>query len=230
MDVPNKTPLFWTLAQIATIWLISDVAFYIVLPAWGIRSSYNAEPVYIALYYLFWIIVTFIALRPTFKNWRPLEGNTQTYVTLLIFAAAIVYFVAYVLPQFPPIEWTESWKPPSELLFAESWYFLPKSLEILLQQLLVAALVLSFNTNGFSLRATSIWCAVLFGGIHILLIFGGSPAWYVARFGISAFLAGAVFPYLLIRTKNGFAYAYMLHWLYYAGTVVLIHTVSPYAG
>lgn len=230
MDVANKEPLFWTLAQIAAIWLISDIAFYIVLPAWGIRASYNAEPVNIALYYVVWIVISLIALRSAFKNWRPLTGNVQTYATLLGFAAAIVYFVVFLLPQFPPIEWTEPWKPPSELLFATGWYFLPKSFEILLQQLLVAALVLSFTSRGFSLRATSIWCAVLFGGVHVLLIFGGSPIGYVARFGVSAFIAGAMFPYLLINTKNGFAYAYMLHWLYYAVTIVLIHTISPYAG
>lgn len=229
MDAPNKESLFWTLAQIASIWLISDIAFYIVLPAWGIRASYNAEPVNIALYYLIWIVITLIAFRSTFKRWRPFVGDMYTYATLLLFGAAIVYFVVYMLPQFPPIEWTESWKPPSELLFATGWYFLPKSLEILLQQLLVAALVLSFASHGFSLRATAIWCAVLFGGMHVLLIFGGAPAGYIARFGLSASLAGAVFPYLLMRTKNGFAYAYMLHWIYYAGTVVLIHTISPYA-
>ncbi|MBI4225339.1 MAG: hypothetical protein HY617_03325 [Candidatus Sungbacteria bacterium] len=132
------------------------------------------------------------------------------------------------MPKLPSIVWTESWNPP-ELMVANSWYFLPKSIEILLQQLLVAALVLAFSARNYSIRAISLWCMLIFGGAHLLLSFGELPFGYVVRFTASAVLFASVFPWLILRVPNGFAYSYMLHWFYYAVTVVMAHTVSPYA-
>lgn len=40
---------------------------------------------------------------------------------------------------------------------------------------------------------------------------------------------GLIFPVLLLRTTNGLAWSYSLHWLYYLVTIVMAHTLSPYA-
>jgi len=66
----------------------------------------------------------------------------------------------------------------------------------------------------------------MFGGAHILLEFGGVPIGYVIRFMISAAAFGFVFPYLILRVPNGLAYSYMIHWLYYAASVILPHIFS----
>jgi hypothetical protein len=229
MSTTHKDPLILTVGQIATIWILSDIAYYIVLPVVGVNLNYNAQPISIALYYLLWVCITLLALSPIFRSWRPFVDGRGTYMMLATMVTVVVVFLAYILPQFEPIVWAEAWTPPSELLFATSWYFLPKSIEILLQQLLVAALTLAFAARGFSVRTTALWCALLFGGGHLLLVFGGAPLGYIVRFATAATMAGFAFPYLLLRTENGFAYSYMLHWLYYAATIVLIHTISPYA-
>jgi hypothetical protein len=101
-------------------------------------------------------------------------------------------FAAYVLPLLPPLNWTESWNPP-DVRIATPWYFLPKSIEILFQQLLVVALVLTLSAQQYSLRQISIYCALLFGAMHILLVFGGVPLGYVIRFMVSATAFGFVF-------------------------------------
>jgi hypothetical protein len=44
---------------------------------------------------------------------------------------------------------------------------------------------------------------------------------------VSAAAFGFVFPYLLLRVANGFAYSYMIHWLYYAVSVILPHLFLP---
>ena len=85
------------------------------------------------------------------------------------------------------------------------------------------ALVLALAAERFSLRKISIYCALAFGMAHVLLAFGGVPIGYVIRFMISATVFGLLFPYLILRVPNGLAYSYIVHWVYYAVSVILPH-------
>jgi hypothetical protein len=109
------------------------------------------------------------------------------------------------------------------MVVATSWYFLPKSIDILFQQLLIVALVLALAEQRYSVRSISILCAAAFGAMHVFLAFGGVPPGYVIRFMVSAAAFGLLFPYLILRVPNGLAYSYILHWAYYAISVVLPH-------
>lgn len=222
----KETPLAWLLLQVASIWIISDVGYYTFLPALGFSGGYSANPLAITVYYLFWLVITVFTFWNIYSEWETIERKrVSTYIFLLLGSAAVVIYFTYILPNFPAISWHKTTKPPSELLLATPWYFLPKSIEILMQQLLVAAMVLSFSFQKFSLRASSIWCAVLFGGAHLLLIFGGETLLYVTFFTVSASIAALFFPHLILRIKNGFIYSYFLHWSFYAIVVVLAHLI-----
>lgn len=224
----REISLAWVLSRMLTIWIVGDVGFYILLPMLDIDTSYSAAPIAIALYYAALTSIAVFTFWPLFRGWRPAENRAHIYLFLAAFFGVAVLFVSYALPLLPPIQWIESWNPP-ELMIATSWYFLPKSIEILLQQLLIAALVIAFTAHGHSVRTTGIWCAVLFGGAHMLLVFGGLPFAYVIRFSAAAVLAAFAFTYLLTRVSSGFVYAYALHWFYYALTIYMAHTISPYA-
>jgi hypothetical protein len=223
----KETPLAWLLLQIASIWIISDVGYYIFLPALGFKGGFTAaNPFAITVYYLFWLAITVFTFWNIYKEWETIESRRiSTYIFLLLGSVAVVLYFTYVFPYFPAISWHESTKPPSELLLATPWYFLPKSIDILMQQLLIAAIVLSFSFQKFSLRTVSIWCAILFGGAHLFLIFGGQTLLYVAVFTASASLAALFFPYLMLRVKNGFIYSYFMHWSFYAVVVILAHVI-----
>lgn len=216
------------MAQIVAIWTLSDLGYYLLIPKLGLSSSYNAGPIGISLYYVFWngiAIITFWPLYVTWTlhgNWTVFESRLSSYLVWCLSFGVSAYFAAYVLPALPTVTWTESWEPP-ELRVATSWYFLPKSVEIVFQQLLILALVLALAAKGLALRRISIVCALVFGAAHILLAFANVPALYVVRFMVSAALFGLVFPYLLLRIRNGFAYSYVIHWTYYAASVVLPH-------
>jgi hypothetical protein len=224
----DKTELISTLAQIAAIWAASDLGYYWLLPALGVQATYNAGSIAITLYYVFWVGIAVITFWPVYRTW-PQYGRsttfenrlTSTIVWSLSFSGCIL-FAAYVLPWLPSVHWKESWNPP-DIVLATSWYFLPKSLDILFQQLLVVALVLILSARQYSLRKISVYCAILFGGTHILLALGGVPIGYVIRFMVAASAFGFVFPYLLLRVPNGLAYSYVVHWLYYALSVVMPH-------
>ncbi len=224
----KQADLLRTVAQIPAIWTVSDAGYYFLLPALGVQPNYNNGPVAVTLYYAFWVGIAVITFWPLYATW-PKYGRWATFgnrfvsyaVWCLAFAGCLL-FAAYVLPMLPTVQWRETWTPP-EVAVATPWYFLPKSIDILFQQFLVVALVLALAAQKRSLRAISFACAAAFGAAHALLLFGGVPVGYVIRFMISAAAFGLAFPYLILRVPNGLAYSYIVHWFYYAVSVLLPH-------
>jgi hypothetical protein len=220
-----------TLGSIGLMWVASDAGYRFLLPALDLKSNYNDGPIGATLYYVFWVGVAIIAFWPQYARW-PKQANWQTFenrlVSTLVWTVAFsgsVIFVAYVLPALPRFEWRETWSPP-ELPIATPWYFLPKSIEVLFQQLLIVALVVELASQKFGLRRISLYCAGLFGIAHLLLAFGDVPWIYVIRFAVLAALFGLLFPYLILRVPNGFAYSYIVHWAYYALTIIMARTIG----
>jgi hypothetical protein len=226
--VAQNAQLLQRVAQIAAIWTVSDAGYYFLLPVLGVQPNYNSGSVAVTLYYVFWIgiaVITFwplYATWPQYGRWATFQNPLASYVVWSLAFAGCLLFAAYVLPLLPSVNWRESWNPP-EVVFATPWYFLPKSIDILFQQLLVVALVLALAAQLYSLRKISIYCALAFGAAHALLAFGGVPIGYVIRFMIAAAIFGFVFPFLILRVSNGLAYSYIVHWLYYAVSVMLPH-------
>jgi hypothetical protein len=85
------------------------------------------------------------------------------------------------------------------------------------------ALVLGLSAQRYSLQTISLVCAVAFGATHLLVAFDGVPMGYVIRFMGAGAIFGLVIPYLILRVRNGLAYAYLTHWCYYAATVLTPH-------
>lgn len=225
----SKTePFIGQLGKLAALWVGSDAGYYVLLPALGTEASYNASPISAALYYGVWAAVTVVAFRPLYRDWSHHAEWPwfETHIIgLIIWAFALLgplLFVVFVLPALPPIGWTESWNPP-ELRVATGWYFLPKSVEIVFQQLLIVALVLALAARQCTVGKIMACSAAVFGGAHALLVFADVPLGYVGRFMISAAVFGLVFPYFILRLRNGLAYSYMAHWLYYIATLTLPH-------
>lgn len=227
------TALARTLALIAGIWIVSDLGFYFLLPALQREPSYNHDPIANATYYVFWIGVAVITFSHTYTTWRRysrwhlFEKRGLSLVFWAGFFAVAITYTAYVLPSLPPFEWRTEWGPVPELPLAEPLYFLPKSFEIIFQQLLILALVLVLAAEGLSVRRISLACALLFGGMHLLLMFDQVPWSLVVRFVVVASLFGLVFPVLILRVQNGLAYSFAIHWGYYALTVFLARQVGP---
>lgn len=227
----SKSALPLTLITIGAMWIASDVGYYFLLPALHQKSNYNDGPIGATLYYVFWVGLAVIVFWPRYASWSQyarrgtFENRLTSALVWSIAFASSVAFATYVMPALPQFDWRETWAPP-ELPVATPWYFLPKSIDILFQQLLIIALVIALATQKFSLRKISIYCAFLFGAAHLLLAFGAVPWIYVIRFAVLAAIFGFVFPYLILRVQNGFAYSYILHWAYYALTIIMARTVG----
>jgi hypothetical protein len=223
-NAPQDQP-WWSLALIAGIWIVSDLGYYFLLPLLGVKSSYNAGSVAIALYYIFWIGIAVITFWDLYRRWTTFENRLASYAVWTVAFGGCTLFAAYLLPLLPPTNWTQPWSPP-DVAVATEWYFLPKSVDILFQQLLIVALVLSLSTRGYGMRRIALTCALLFGSMHVFLALGGMPTGYVIRFMVAAAAFGLIFPLLIVRVPNGIGYSYMLHWLYYAITVAMPRVFS----
>jgi hypothetical protein len=224
-EVPSRGRLIATFVLVAALWIVSDAGYYWLLPSFGIHTSYNASSVAIGAYYALWVALALAVFWPLYQTWWVAhENRVTTYVLLSVAFAALVLFPGYALPLLPPINWAEPWHPP-EIVFATPWYFLPKSIEILFQQLLIAAMVIALSAQRYGLWTISLACAAAFGATHILVAFDNVPAGYVIRFMAAGALFGLMVPYLMLRMRNGLAYAYLTHWCYYAGTVLMAHAL-----
>ena len=213
----GERPLFTVLAEIVAIWILSDIGYYILVPLLG---NYSTHPFEMAAYYLVWVVITLINFWAFYRHWGTIKGSVSTLGIAVLACVGIALYFYYIFPLFPALPWTGALQPPSNLLYASSWYFLPKSIEIGLQQLLIVAMVLAFKAQEFSVHTTARWSAVLFGGMHVLLALNGSSFMYVLTFTSAATIAGFIFPYLIVRVKNGLIYSYLLHWGFYAVVII----------
>jgi hypothetical protein len=215
--------LAWTLALVAVLWLASDAGYFYLLPTLGLKGSYSASSIPIAVYYAVWVVIAVAIFWRVYRIWwTAYENRLSSYVLFSLTFAALTLFPGYALPLLPPINWAEPWTPP-EIVFATPWYFLPKSVEILFQQLLVLAMVVAFSGRQLALSTISVSCALLFGAIHILVALEDVPLGYAVRLVVVGSAFGLVFPYLILRMRNGLAYAYIAHWSYYAITALAPH-------
>jgi hypothetical protein len=224
----RTVPLTATLAKCAFLWLVSDAGYYLLLPEFGIEPNYNESPISVALYYGLWANITAVTFRRWYSSgsryakWPWFETRMLSYFVWSLALIGPQLFAVFVLPSLPPIGWTESWNPP-EIRVATAWYFLPKSLEIVFQQLLLVALVLAFAVGRYTIGKIMAFSAAVFGGAHALLVFTDVPLGFVARYMISAAAFGLMFPYFILHVRNGLAYSYMIHWLYYLATITMPH-------
>lgn len=219
----RNTPLK-VIGHAASVWIVSSILFYLVLPMWGINLSYNTAPIAISIFYAFWVGVAVIVFFDIYRRHLPTKGDVITEGLLsavfAVFASLFLWLFSYTTaPHLLALE------PVTDLLLATPWYFLPKSVEILFQQMLIAVLVFALCEQS-SLRTTIVVYGGLFGGAHLLLFFGGTFPPAVLIMTLAAVTSAAFFPYLLMRVRHGFLYCYMIHWVFYATLAVLLRVSS----
>lgn len=214
-----------TLALVAVFWSASSWGYYALVEALALESGYDDAPIIFAGYYLGWAGVALLAFRHVFvRQLSPpiLFGHASALAPILIAYGA---FVALALPLLPDVSIYRAPLDPPEFMFASAWYYLPKSADILFQQVLVAAMVLRAHRARIPLWMICVLMAVLFGGFHLTLALDGFTSLYVARFTVAASVFGLVIPLLYLRTRHGFRWAYGLHWGFYALDAVITHLV-----
>lgn len=222
------------LGWLAGFWLVSDLGYYFGLPNLGIGTDYNANPMPVATFYLFWSGLAAIVFWPLYSRWNangpfPTLRNRVLAATIwtAIFAV-ILAFLHWGLPALPLATWPVEMGAAPDLLIATPAYFFPKTVEIIFQQLLVLAMIVSLSIDGLPLRTISLFAAILFGGMHILLAFSGIPPRAVIIFIVAATVFGLILPRLILHTRFGLAAAFALHWTFYAAVLAQARIFGPH--
>ena len=231
---PWKRRQVRVLGWLAGFWLISDLGYYFGLPSLGVGMDYNLNPMPVATFYLFWSGLAAIVFWPLYSRWNadgPFPTLRNRVLAALIWTATfalILVFLHWGLPALPKATWPPDLGEPPDLLIATPAYFFPKTVEIVFQQLLVLALIVSLSLDGLPLRTISIFAALLFGGMHILLAFSGIPPRAVIMFIVAAPAFGLILPRLILKTRFGLAAAFVLHWTFYAAVLAQARIFGPH--
>ncbi len=223
---PDGKPLgqmMLAVVKVATLWVISTQTYYALVEALGLERGYDGAPILFTAYYLAWAAVAVWLFRPVILGDLDRTRMSREALMMAPILSGFALFVIYGLPLLPNVSEIRAPADPPEFMFASAWYYLPKSADILFQQVLVAALIFTAVRAEFNVPAISIGMAGAFGLFHVGLAFDGFTWLYVARFTLAATVFGALLPYLYLHLRSGFRWAYSLHWGFYAADATLTH-------
>ncbi len=213
--------------ELTGLWMLANAGHFLIFPALGLGLSYNTAPISIAVYFFLWAGITLFYFRDLFLQWLPKDKPIGRYVLSSLGCGALVWGLLYLF-SFLPILRGLNLAPFTDILFASPWYFLPKSAEVLMQQMLITVLVLELHFRLHSFKKVVTGYAALFGGAHVLFyLVNGAPTEYAAIMTIGALLSAFVFPHLILRVRGGLMYSYTIHLLFYIFLAVLLHAWPP---
>ena len=219
-------PLYQTLGEVAGIWMIANAGYYVVLPILGFDLSYNNAPFVIAAYFFAWFLIAVTAFKGTLDALL-FENRLWVYAAVILGAGLVLPALLVQLTTLP-VPYSVDPSRYVDILFATPWYFLPKVADILLQQTLIATLILALAAHMRSVKNISYTYALLFGGAHVALFaLSGTSTPYATVMTTGALLSAAIFPYLILRVRSGFMYAFMLHLLFYIALALTLHAWPP---
>lgn len=163
----------------------------------------------VIIFYLAVIALLLFTFLPSYKSifkrtqWYELLGLAS--ISLIIHVLVSFLIITYVVRP----DWQFSDHGTSFLLM-NNYYVWAKPLDVLIQQLLIIWLTTKLYANGLSLRQIITLFLICFGSIHIFQVL--KTDWVIGLiFTAGALISSVIYPYLLLRVRNGFVYNYMIH-------------------
>lgn len=212
---PTRASLALVIGLIATTWTLSSIGYYQLADFLDKPGGYNEGPRIFSIYYGVWCLIVFAIFHPALSVWAKRSSPPEDRFAPIFMLIACALFAFAILPVLPTTDVSRQ-ENINEIIVAQPWYFLPKSVEILFQQILMTALVVALAAQNLRLGQIAFLTAILFGGFHLTLALDGANPFYVVRYTVAATLFGAITPYQLLKMRNGFVYSFSLHWGWYA--------------
>ncbi len=205
------------------MWFGTWAFFFFYLFSRGINYIDHHEVT--TLYFLF-VIITVIGL---FGNRLALFVADYDKLPFGILAAAFLLNIAiyYYTPLFLRRPTTLIRKNPSAFFLTFDYrYLISKTFDILYQQIFVILLVAALDRMGFTIPQIIGAFALLFGLIHVPLVFVEGRFWGLYH-TTAALLSAIVFPPLILMVPYGFIYTFIIHWGFYTLSGLLFWLVAP---
>ena len=204
-----------TFALAAAIWTATNLSYYWLLGPLGVEDGLNDAALFYAAFYTAWAAVAFLAFRRFHFNWLT-AGMMRRYVGPGILLAVVLFAIATIgIPSLPDLPFGSPDEPPHPFAMSSA-YFLPKSAEILLQQILIAAITIELKSRQLTDIKVAALVGLLFGSAHVMLAFIYPETFVIIRLTVAASLLGALAPWLMLRLRGGFLVSYTVHWGLYA--------------
>ncbi len=160
----------------------------------------------------FYLVVIGVLLYSFYPTYKSFFQQTHWYEILILVTLSLVIHSSvsyFIINYVERPSWPFSDRGTSFLLM-NSFYVWAKPLDILIQQLLIVWLTTKLYTNGLALKQIILFFLVAFGAIHIFQVL--KTDWIIGLlFTAGALAASLVYPYLILRTRNGYIYNYMVH-------------------
>ncbi|MDO6590360.1 hypothetical protein DS901_17350 [Loktanella sp. D2R18] len=120
----------------AILWLVSSQGYYLIRDSFAFDAGYDSAPILFTAYYLAWSAIALWSFRSLIAE--SMNRNTQMHegVILVSILGCFALFVVYGLQLLPNVSELRAPSEPPDFMFASAWYYLPKSVEILFQQVL----------------------------------------------------------------------------------------------
>lgn len=161
---------------------------------------------------LFYAGVAALLLYAFWSTYTQLFQKTRWYELLVLIALSLTIhgLVSYFILTFVERPaWPFSDHGTSFLLM-NNYYIFAKPLDVLVQQLLIIWLTLKLHAQGLSLKKITIFFLFAFGSLHFFQVF--KTDWIIGLlFTAGALISSVVYPYILLRVRNGYIYNYMIH-------------------
>ncbi len=221
-----KNPLAIVLVKVAGLWAAANAGYFFLFPLLGIDLSYNSAPRVFAVYFLVWCVISAYLFWDLFEASLPEASDIWIYAELSLICAGFLWLLLYIFSLVPGLH-GPLLAPYSDILFATPWYFLPKSVEVLMQQILIGALVHAFAVRFQSMKKIIFLYIFTFGLAHVAMFLFGSSGLYATIMTTGAVLSAFVFPYLMLRVRGGFMYSYTIHLVFYIALAMIFHAWPP---
>jgi hypothetical protein len=214
-----KEVLVMRILGLGVVWACSMAALNVIPPVFfGFNVSYQVYPFLVSAYYLVWLGILLLVFPNTTRAVF-VDHSLSSFGLLSFFMAGIVLLYGYVFPAI------QSQLPASihavDFLVGGPGYVLTKIIEILFQQVLIVALILSIASYKNDVLFVAGVYAALFGVAHLALVPKLGVPLTILFFGL-ALLSAVVFPYLIMKVRNGFVFSYMVHWVAYIAITFVI--------
>lgn len=204
-----------TFAAVIIIWTTTSLSYYWLLGALRLEDGLNDAPAFYAAFYVAWAAVAFLAFRRSHFDWLTAEAMARYIPPASLLAVVLFCIAAIGIPSLPDLPLGPPDGPPHPFEMTSA-YFLPKSAEILPQQLLIAVITIELKLRHLSDSTVATLVGVLFGGAHMMWAIIYPEPVVLFRLTGAALLLGTLAPWLMLRLRGGVLVSYTVHWGLYA--------------
>lgn len=216
--------LLSTLVLLAGLWITSQLGRVLadyIHTGW---LQYDSTPVALSIYYLCFAYLTMKLVGVPRAMWSIIESKLS-FILALGGSGGVVWCVSLVwtllLPPLRtsfgiPLEFTTV-----DFMVAGSVFVLPKTVELIVQQILIALVIEKLYAFKSSMRFVRCAYAGGFALVHVFLFF--LFPWQLAvAFILAASISGVIFPQLILFRRLGMILTFGLHWIFYCFMAVIL--------